>query len=362
MIRHAFRYGSLSFVGALETQVRDARTRRDRCPRPRSRPRLRFRWARTGNPAATHAASPAHAPLVIPRPMPGPTRMPAATTQPPLATMSCLSRERRATSTPTALRDRTIAILRKGRRGRAGRSRCRDPPCQPRLSGVCHAVAHDLGTRALRLAPVATPHRCSTPVMTSVAAASCTARWRQNSDQRRHQPGHLEHLRPGSGRVLPARVGHGVMFATKGDVEASMDLCDQLAGLTQGARCAEGLMMQLWNADAAAGHAGAGAKKPEDALRICLEVREPYGSACWFYSPRSSSARTRMAGRKSPPGARTRCRRVAAGCAPWDSGAARSNTTLRTSQRRVLLPTAPRRLRQFLPVRYGLLLGRALEG
>ena len=185
----------------------------------------------------------------------------------------------------TTLHDRALAVL----KSKGAEAALADLDIaimsNPAYPGVCHAVAHDLGHEALRLADG------DTSKVLNARNDVCGGGFMHGAvEAKLGESGDISQdiwsiCAPDQDGSCLHGVGHGVMFATKGDVEQSMDLCDQLSGLTQGARCAEGLMMQLWNADAAAGHAGAGAKKPADALRICPEVREPYGSACWFYSP-----------------------------------------------------------------------------
>lgn len=155
----------------------------------------------------------------------------------------------------------------------------------PATLGVCHAVAHDLGHAALARAGGdaaavlnARNDVCGGGFLHGVVEAKLGSSGSIEQDI-------LEVCSPDQDGSCLHGVGHGVTFAAKGDVDKAMEMCDLVAHLEQGARCAEGMMMQLWLSDSLAGHVGAKAKTTADALATCPRVREPYGGACWFYAP-----------------------------------------------------------------------------
>jgi hypothetical protein len=155
----------------------------------------------------------------------------------------------------------------------------------PANLGVCHAVAHDLGHAALARAQGdaaavlnARNDVCGGGFLHGVVEAKLGSSGAIEEDI-------LQVCAPNQDGSCLHGVGHGVTFAANGDVDKAMDMCDLVAHLEQGGRCAEGMMMQLWLSDSLAGHVGAKGKTTADALVTCPRVREPYGSACWFYAP-----------------------------------------------------------------------------
>jgi hypothetical protein len=159
----------------------------------------------------------------------------------------------------------------------------------PRLAGVCHAIAHDLGHEALQAA-------------NGVAAEALAARDDVCGGGYTH--GIIEMALATSKH--PARdllticapsqdgscfhgVGHGLMFATKMNVDRSLDLCGRSPNSTLAGRCAEGVFMQLFSADDGAAHVGgvgaAGRMTPALARAQCEGTRQAYAANCWFYAP-----------------------------------------------------------------------------
>jgi len=157
----------------------------------------------------------------------------------------------------------------------------------PRLAGVCHAIAHDLGHEALTEAH-------------GVAATALAARNDVCGGGYTH--GIIE-MALGSSKH-PARdlltvcapsqdgscfhgVGHGLMFATGMNVARSIDLCDRAPSRMLAARCGEGVFMQLFGSDVSGGHAapGSGHQTPDTARATCAKTRSPYSANCWFYAP-----------------------------------------------------------------------------
>ena len=157
---------------------------------------------------------------------------------------------------------------------------------QPAVSGLCHAVAHDLGHAALARYD---------------GDASRALRDRDDVCGGGYTHGVVE-MALGSSKN-PARdllrvcaprqdgscfhgVGHGLMFATGMRPGASLRLCDRSPDSTLAHRCAEGVFMQLFSGDAAAGHMAADSSMTSDEARAqCQSTRSTYQANCWFYSP-----------------------------------------------------------------------------
>ena len=156
----------------------------------------------------------------------------------------------------------------------------------PSVSGICHAVAHDLGHAALAWAG---------------GDASRALSDRDDVCGGGYTHGIIEYALGESTNVkrdllticAPKQdgscfhgVGHGLMFATDMNPRKSLRLCDLAPDSLLAHRCAEGVYMQLFSGDIAAAHA-AGADLPtlENARAECEGTRETYQANCWFYSP-----------------------------------------------------------------------------
>lgn len=160
----------------------------------------------------------------------------------------------------------------------------------PELAGMCHALTHALGHAAI-----------------AASGGSVTKALKEGDEVcgNGFTHGVIETALAGStdpaGDLLricaPAQdgscfhgVGHGLMFATGMDVEASLDLCEGAPEPLLVGRCGEGVFMQLFSADLAAGHSA----NAESAFRvptsgevagICDSIRVHLAGACWFYGP-----------------------------------------------------------------------------
>ena len=146
----------------------------------------------------------------------------------------------------------------------------------PRVAGICHAIAHDLGHEAIAEAG---------------GNASKALRSRDDVCGGGFTHGVIE-VALGSSKH-PARdllticapkqdgscfhgVGHGLMFATGMDVKRSLALCDHAPTALLASRCGEGVFMQLFSADVAGGHtahAGSEAVTPQSARATCAGTR-----------------------------------------------------------------------------------------
>lgn len=156
----------------------------------------------------------------------------------------------------------------------------------PSVSGICHAVAHDLGHAALDQAGGDASRALSD--RDDVCGGGYTHgiieyALGESTDVKRDL---LRICAPDQDGSCFHGVGHGLMFATDMNTQRSLRLCDLSPSATLAHRCAEGVYMQLFSGDIAAAHA-AGATLPSlvDARAECEATRETYQANCWFYSP-----------------------------------------------------------------------------
>lgn len=156
----------------------------------------------------------------------------------------------------------------------------------PSVSGICHAVAHDLGHAALDQAGGDAAKALSD--RDDVCGGGYThgiieKALGESSDVKRDL---LRICAPKQDGSCFHGVGHGLMFATDMNPRKSLKLCDLSPDFTLAHRCAEGVYMQLFSGDVAAAHA-AGSDLPSlaDARSECETTRRTYQANCWFYSP-----------------------------------------------------------------------------
>ena len=160
----------------------------------------------------------------------------------------------------------------------------------PALEGVCHAIAHELGHTAVMTA--------DGNARTALAEGSevCGGGYTHGvvemalGDSKQPERDLLRICAPANTGSCFHGVGHGAMFATGMDVDASMKLCDLAPTRTLSARCGEGIFMQLFSSDLSAQHvAGEQATDishhPNQARAFCRTIRADYESNCWFYAP-----------------------------------------------------------------------------
>lgn len=156
----------------------------------------------------------------------------------------------------------------------------------PSVSGICHAVAHDLGHAALDRvggdAAQALSDRddvCGGGYTHGIIEKALG----ESPDVKRDL---LRICAPRQDGSCFHGVGHGLMFATDMNPRKSLRLCDLSPDSLLAHRCAEGVYMQLFSGDIAAAHA-AGADLPTltDARAECETTRATYQANCWFYSP-----------------------------------------------------------------------------
>jgi len=159
---------------------------------------------------------------------------------------------------------------------------------QPEISGICHAIAHDLGHRALAIA------RGDAAMALAARNDTCGGGYTHgvienaladSSDPRRDM---LRLCAPNQDGSCWHGIGHGLMFASGMDPDASNRLCDRAPNRYLANRCGEGVYMQLFTPDLAAHHTGGDANlahDPERAMEQCEKTRSSYQGNCWFYAP-----------------------------------------------------------------------------
>jgi hypothetical protein len=260
-------------------------------------------------PSATTAVPPSSSAPPAPAPGPSASKAPPAVT--PVVHPA-------APSPYQQLRARVLGVFRARGAAAALADLGRAVRVRPAWSGVCHAVAHDLGHAALHA--LGTPGRalsvrdevCGDGYTHGVVEMALMDSRHPARDLRavcaQHEDGSCYH-----------GVGHGVMFATHYDLPAALQLCDTAPDATLADRCGEGVFMQLFTLDDGAAHAaGAGyaTPTPASARATCAATRHPYDLDCWFYSPTVLLQRHPEAWRE-----------VLAWCASAPTGRARSTCT-----------------------------------
>jgi hypothetical protein len=157
----------------------------------------------------------------------------------------------------------------------------------PRLAGVCHAIAHDLGHEALTAAHGVTA--------TALAARDdvCGGGYTHGiiemalGSSRHPDRDLLTVCAPSQDGSCFHGVGHGLMFATGMNVGKSLSLCDHAPTAVLAGRCGEGVFMQLFSAGRPSAHTSSGLvpMTPAAAVARCDTTRMPYAANCWFYAP-----------------------------------------------------------------------------
>ena len=156
----------------------------------------------------------------------------------------------------------------------------------PRVSGVCHAVAHDLGHAAFERAHgvVSTALRQRSDVCGGGFIHGVIERALAASRAPEHDI--LRVCAPRQEGICWHGIGHGAMFVTDMNVERSLNLCSRAPSSVLMHRCGEGVFMQRFNAESA-GTGGSAAALPSlaDTSNLCVRTRAGQQANCWFYSP-----------------------------------------------------------------------------
>ena len=159
---------------------------------------------------------------------------------------------------------------------------------QPRIAGVCHALAHDLGHAALERAGGSVGTALSD--RDDVCGGGYTHGVIEEALAESNDPAAdmLRMCAPAQDGSCFHGIGHGLMFVTGMDVDASLELCDRAPSSRLRGRCGEGVFMQYFSIDVASMHgSGPGTQRPsiDDAHTTCAETRGDYSANCWFYAP-----------------------------------------------------------------------------
>ena len=160
------------------------------------------------------------------------------------------------------------------------------------VSGVCHAISHDLGHAALDLASGRVGDALTD--RDDVCGGGFTHGVIEHALAESEDPARdmLTVCAPRQDGSCWHGVGHGLMFAEGMDTTRALAGCDQAPTSTLSNRCGEGVFMQLFSADLAAGHAAvdgispeAIARNPAAAREACRTTGSSHDAQCWFYSP-----------------------------------------------------------------------------
>lgn len=186
--------------------------------------------------------------------------------------------------TPYALARADVLALQQSAGTERALARLSELAADDNISAVCHALAHDLGHVALAAADgnvaVALTERddvCGGGFIHGVIE-------RALGDSAHPRRDLLAVCAPVQEGTCWHGVGHGAMFATGMDVDASLALCDRAPSVDLRVRCGEGVFMQLFNAESVV--AGTVDLPSLDAAHAqCTRTPHRYAANCWFYAP-----------------------------------------------------------------------------
>lgn len=197
----------------------------------------------------------------------------------------------------SATRDLVLAIQARNGSGRALSELARLAREEAGVSGVCHAISHDLGHAALdvaggRVGDALTDRDdvCGGGFTHGIIEQALA----ESDDPTADMLGVCAPQQDGS---CWHGVGHGLMFAAGMDTVRALEGCDKAPNSVLSSRCGEGVFMQLFSADLAAGHAArdiashgprpldAIAYDPAAARESCRDTGSPHDAQCWFYAP-----------------------------------------------------------------------------
>lgn len=202
-----------------------------------------------------------------------------------------------ATDVYSRTRDRVLSIQARHGSARALDKLGRLVRNRAGVSGVCHAISHDLGHAALELA-----HGRVGDALTDrddVCGGGFTHGVIEHALAESDDPAAdmLDVCAPQQDGSCWHGVGHGLMFASGMDTVRALAGCDRAPKSVLSSRCGEGVFMQLFSADLAAGHSArrpdsSGARARNDIARDPVAAREecrstgsPHDAPCWFYAP-----------------------------------------------------------------------------
>ena len=157
----------------------------------------------------------------------------------------------------------------------------------PSVSGICHAVAHDIGHASLDHfgGVVAKALAVRNDVCGGGYVHGVVEQALAGSTDIAHDL--LRVCAPNQDGSCWHGVGHGVMFATKYNLGRTLKLCRSAPSIRLAIRCSEGVFMQLFTLDDGIGHAagqGFVLPAPTSAARTCAKTPSTFADTCWFYS------------------------------------------------------------------------------
>ncbi len=217
-------------------------------------------------PPSTNSASPA----ADSTPPPSPTRRKAAeiysTTRDAVLAIQVQEGSRRALDALSLLAQRELGV-----------------------SGVCHAISHDLGHAALEQAGGRVGDALNDRDDVCGGGFTHGVIEQALAESADPQAAMLTVCAPMQDGSCWHGVGHGLMFASGMAQGRALAGCDNAPSTLLSNRCGEGVFMQLFSADLAAHHVtakqGPIAHNPQGAREVCQSTRSPHDAQCWFYSP-----------------------------------------------------------------------------
>ena len=159
---------------------------------------------------------------------------------------------------------------------------------QPEVNRFCHAIAHDLGHRALDAVNGSAARALQDRNDVCGGGYTHGVIERALGEAAHPRTAMLTLCAPANDGSCWHGIGHGLMFATGMDAQASTRLCDRAPTRLLASRCGEGVYMQVFSADLSAHHTGGDAEiahDPERARQLCRQTRSAYAANCWFYAP-----------------------------------------------------------------------------
>ena len=160
---------------------------------------------------------------------------------------------------------------------------------EPGVSGVCHAISHDLGHAALDQAGGRVGDALNERDDVCGGGFTHGVIEQALAESADPQAAMLTVCAPMQDGSCWHGVGHGLMFASGMAQGRALAGCDNAPSTLLSNRCGEGVFMQLFSADLAAGNAAGEqepiARNPQAARKVCQSTRSPHDAQCWFYSP-----------------------------------------------------------------------------
>ncbi len=189
----------------------------------------------------------------------------------------------------SATRDELLAIQAREGSGRALGALGRLAHSEQGVSGVCHAISHDLGHAALEQAGGQVGDALTDRDDVCGGGFTHGVIEQALAESADPEAAMLTVCAPRQDGSCWHGVGHGLMFASGMAQGRALAGCDNAPSTLLSNRCGEGVFMQLFSADLAAHHADSTtlpiARDPQAARKVCQTTSSPHDAQCWFYSP-----------------------------------------------------------------------------